>query len=198
MAHGLHHLRVRRKRRFTLGDLMLLALFMMVFKFSPAFAQNLPAPSPNQNIDKRLSTTWLIQEQDVCVTYPAKTTAWDLTPSITEITYWQLEQDGTCVDLKKYDRCTWNYVGGYLQVVFNTRNRIYMSHPSGDFMSVQGVIKHLDDPTREGCFIGANQYPQPWTEQGNTNPHRNTPIMNNGQLPPPIYDTPNPSQQSPR
>lgn len=183
-----------------MGGLMKLVFLLTLF-FTTAFlhAQNLPPPVANQNIEQRLATTWSIQEQDVCVTYPAKDTAWNLTPSITENNFWYLDQRGTCMD-QKGNSCTWNYVDGYLQVVFASRNRIYVARPSGDFMSVSGVIHHTDDTRKQGCFQASNLEPRPWTERspGTINrPADPISIPNGQQLPPPIYNPHPPTFSSP-
>lgn len=162
-------------------------VFLMSFSIH---AQELPPPIPNQNIDHRLATVWDILAQDVCVNYPNQDNAWDLSPSITENLKWYLDPRGSCMD-QRGNTCIWNYSYGYLQVVFPTLKRTYIANPSGDFISLAGVIKHHDNPSKEGCFRATTTEPPPWTQRGNNNPRRDLPN------PPIVYDNPLQNRVSP-
>ena len=172
---------------------MLLVLLLSLFATEPntAHAQELPPPIPNQSVDPRLATVWDISAQDVCVSYPNQDNAWDLSPSITENMKWILDQRGSCMD-QRGNVCIWNYNYGYLQVVFPALKRTYVASPGGDFTSLSGVVKHHDNPTKEGCFRARTNEPPPWHNRRNENPHHRR-----VDPPPPVAEPPPQQRASP-
>lgn len=140
---------------------LILCLFLFSATGVNAYTPELAPPQPNQSVDHRLATVWQISEQDICTANPNKNDAWTLSPSIVEQNYWYLDQRGSCMD-QRGNACVWNYTAGYLQVVFAMKKRTYVARTSGDFMTISGVIHHLDNPTREGCFNASTNEPPIW------------------------------------
>lgn len=162
--------------------MVVLGLLISLISFGfAAEAQELPPPYPNQNIEHRLATVWDISEQDVCQSGPAVDDAWTLSPSITTRGIWYLSPNGSCID-QRGEICVWNYVDGYLQVVFKNKQRTYVARPGGNFLSISGVIKHLDNPSLQGCFNGSTNQPPSWVEPRRDETHRPT------TLPPVVFD----------